>query len=83
MTRASRQPGACLRDEALDDLRPRLARTRWSPEIANGDWDYGVNGGYLRDVVEYWRDQFDWRKQEAEINRFRPLPGGARRRRLS
>jgi pimeloyl-ACP methyl ester carboxylesterase len=57
-------------DEALDDLKRRLTHTRWSPEIANADWDYGVNGSYLREVVEYWRDTFDWREQEAEINRF-------------
>ena len=55
---------------ALDDLKDRLARTRWSPEIGNADWDYGVNGAYLRDLANYWKDGFDWRRQEAEINRF-------------
>lgn len=55
---------------ALDDLALRLARTRWSPEIANADWGYGASGAYLKALVEYWRHEFDWREQEALINRF-------------
>lgn len=55
---------------ALDDLAERLRRTRWSPEPANDDWGYGANGAYLRDLVDYWLNGFDWRRQEAEINRF-------------
>ena len=55
---------------ALDDLALRLKQTRWSPEIANADWNYGANGNYLKDLVAYWQNGFDWRKQEAEINRY-------------
>lgn len=53
---------------ALKDLQARLERTRWSPEIANADWAYGASGAYLRSLVEYWRNGFDWRKQEDSIN---------------
>ncbi len=54
----------------LDDLRERLSRTRWTDEVEGAGWDYGTNLGYLRELVEYWRDGFDWRKQEAKLNEF-------------
>ena len=47
----------------------RLHRTRWSPEIQNSQWEYGANGAFLKDLLAYWQQGFDWRKQEAEINR--------------
>ncbi|MFC0627828.1 epoxide hydrolase family protein [Kribbella deserti] len=54
----------------LDDLNERLARTRL-PQAAPGDnWDYGVPNSYLSETVEYWRNGFDWRKQEARMNEF-------------
>jgi pimeloyl-ACP methyl ester carboxylesterase len=59
-----------IADDTLADLRHRLGNVRWAPEFGNGDWRYGVNGDYLKELVAYWRDQFDWRAQEAEINRF-------------
>lgn len=52
----------------VDDLQERLARTRWADDFANESWAYGVEGGYLRDLVEYWRDEFDWRAVEARMN---------------
>jgi pimeloyl-ACP methyl ester carboxylesterase len=55
---------------ALDDLADRLARTRFADDFANDDWRFGVAGGYLRSLVEYWCDGFDWRAQEAAMNRF-------------
>lgn len=54
----------------VDALHTRLANTRWAPELDNEDWSYGVNGTYLRELVSYWRDEFDWRAQEARINEF-------------
>jgi microsomal epoxide hydrolase len=57
-------------DEAIADLRDRLARTRF-PDQAPGDpWAYGTNVGYLRQLVEYWRGAFDWRAEEARLNAF-------------
>jgi microsomal epoxide hydrolase len=58
-------------DEILSDLRERLKHTRWPDEIPNAGWTYGTNLAYLKALVAYWRDQFDWRKQEIELNRFR------------
>jgi epoxide hydrolase len=57
-------------DAALDDLRDRLARTRWPDELPGVGWTYGVPLGYLRELAEYWRSGYDWRAQEAELNRF-------------
>jgi len=53
---------------ALDDLRARLGRTRWPDEVEGAGWDYGANLSYLKEVVEYWRLGFDWRRQERLMN---------------
>jgi pimeloyl-ACP methyl ester carboxylesterase len=57
-------------EAVLDDLRDRLRRTRWPDEIAGSGWTYGSNRDYVRALVEHWGDGFDWRAQEAELNRF-------------
>ncbi len=58
-------------DEALlADLRDRLARTRFPQQIAGTGWEYGVPTDYLRDLVTYWRDEYDWRAQESRLNTF-------------
>ena len=54
----------------LDDLRERLARTRWADEVEGAGWDYGTSLGYLKELTDYWREGFDWRAQEEAINRF-------------
>ncbi len=54
----------------LDDLRERLARTRWPDEVQGAGWDYGTNLDYLKALVAYWQNQFDWRAQEARLNQF-------------
>ncbi|RKH83389.1 epoxide hydrolase, partial [Corallococcus praedator] len=54
----------------LDDLRARLANTRWPDEVADTDWELGTNRTYIKKLVDYWQDQFDWRKQEAMLNQF-------------
>src|SRR5712664_4532586 len=57
-------------DAVLTDLRERLSRVRYPVDFANENWAYGTNRAYLEEMVAYWRDQYDWRKHEAEINRF-------------
>jgi pimeloyl-ACP methyl ester carboxylesterase len=54
----------------LDDLRDRLRRTRWSPQLPGQDWTRGVPVDYLRRLAAYWADGFDWRAQEAALNEF-------------
>jgi len=59
-----------ISDEVLDDLKARLRNTRRAPDFANDDWSYGVNGDYLAELTAYWAEEFDWRDQEASMNRF-------------
>jgi hypothetical protein len=57
-------------EATLDDLRERLSRTRWPDEVRNAGWDYGANLAYMRELIAYWREGFDWRAQERQINAF-------------
>jgi pimeloyl-ACP methyl ester carboxylesterase len=57
-------------DSLLADLRQRLARTRFPGEISGSSWDYGTNLAYLKDLVAYWRDKYDWRAAERRLNQF-------------
>ena len=59
-----------VENSVLDDLRQRLADTRWPDEIPNTGWDYGSNLTYIKELVDYWRTDFDWRAQEAKLNAF-------------
>src|SRR5215207_9656012 len=52
----------------LDDLADRLARTRFPDELPGVDWSYGVPMDYVRELVDYWLNGYDWRAQEARIN---------------
>jgi len=58
-------------DEVLADLRERLARTRLPGEVRDSGWDYGTNLGYLKELIDYWRTKYDWRKHERELNALR------------
>ena len=58
----------------VDDLRDRLARTRWPIPVPGRDdrtdFSRGIPLGYLQELAEYWRDGFDWRAQEAKLNEY-------------
>ncbi len=54
----------------LDDLKTRLARTRWPDEVTGSGWEYGANLGYMQSLARYWLNDFDWRAQEKRINSF-------------
>jgi pimeloyl-ACP methyl ester carboxylesterase len=55
-------------DAVLDDLRARLVRTRIPDQIEGTGWEYGMPAGYLAELVDYWREEYDWRAQEARLN---------------
>ena len=57
-------------DAALDDLKQRLAHTRWPDAETPDDWSQGMPLAYTQEVVEYWQKQYDWRRGEARINAF-------------
>lgn len=65
----------------LDDLRDRLARTRWADELPEGEvtdgvqkgpiqpgWEYGVPGSFVRPLVSRWLESYDWRVWEEKLN---------------
>jgi epoxide hydrolase len=54
----------------LDDLRERLARTRWIDAVEGSSWDYGISLEYMRELAAYWQQSYDWRTHEAALNRF-------------
>ena len=60
-----------IAESALADLRERLARTRFPDEPPHPAWFSGTSLDYMRELVTYWRSGFDWRAQEARINRLR------------
>ena len=55
---------------ALDDLKSRLAMTRWPDEIPGLGWSRGVPLDYLKELAEYWRTDYDWRADEAVLNSY-------------
>src|SRR5690349_11897040 len=69
LTHGSPQPFRVAFDEAeLQDMYSRLRDARWADDVGNEDWAFGVERGWLRDLVGYWTDEFDWRAQERSIN---------------
>lgn len=60
-------------ERVLSDLDERLRKTRW-PAAVDGadrlDWPYGIDLDTLKELVDYWRHAYDWRKAEAQLNRF-------------
>ena len=63
-----RESSRTARPAAIADLHRRLDATRWPDEIVSGSRDYGLRGGYVRELVAYWRREFDWPAAQARIN---------------
>jgi pimeloyl-ACP methyl ester carboxylesterase len=57
-------------DEVLSDLRTRIRNTRWPDPSPGEAWDQGTDLGYLRRLLAYWGDEFDWPAQERRLNAF-------------
>ncbi len=57
-------------DSVLQDLRERLKRTRWPDAIPDTGWEYGADVSYIQELCSYWADGYDWRRHEAELNRY-------------
>ena len=55
-------------DPILEDLQQRLQRTRFPDEETVEDWDQGIPLSYVRELVDYWRDEYDWRQCEKLLN---------------
>lgn len=50
------------------DLRARLRATRWPTAPAVAEWSLGADPSYMRELVEYWAEDYDWPKHEAALN---------------
>jgi pimeloyl-ACP methyl ester carboxylesterase len=59
-----------IKGSVLDDVRQRLLESRWPLDVANEDWSYGANAAYLRELVDYWLNAYDWRAHERAMNKF-------------
>ena len=57
-------------DRALVDLRHRLAETKWPDQLPGTTWEYGADIKKVRELADYWQNGYNWRTQEAKINRF-------------
>jgi pimeloyl-ACP methyl ester carboxylesterase len=56
--------------ETIDDLKTRLRGTRWPADIDEKDDYYGTSQAYLKDLVDYWLNEFDWREAERQLNQW-------------
>jgi hypothetical protein len=54
----------------LEDLARRLKTTRWPQYKESWSWERGSDKTYLNSLLEYWKDQYDWRKEEKTLNEF-------------
>ncbi|MBT6272739.1 MAG: alpha/beta fold hydrolase, partial [Chromatiales bacterium] len=57
-------------DEDLADLKRRLHATRWPEDEPVEDWSQGTPSAWIRDICDYWANEYDWRAREALLNRF-------------
>lgn len=57
-----------IEQSVLDDLKNRLKQTRWPDADEDAGWTQGTNKAYLQQLVNYWLNTYDWRKQEAMLN---------------
>jgi pimeloyl-ACP methyl ester carboxylesterase len=59
-----------VQDEVLSDLRARIRTTRWPDQVPDATWRRGTDLDYLKQLLAYWADGFDWRSRERELNAF-------------
>jgi len=55
---------------AIDDLRERLARTRWPEKEPVGDWSMGIPLAYVQELASYWAESYDMRRVADLLNRY-------------
>lgn len=57
-----------INESVLEDLRERLARTRWPEQETCEDWNQGIPLSYARELAQYWEKKYDWRRYEQKLN---------------
>lgn len=61
-----------VQDSQILLLKEKLNQIRFPNELEDAKWDYGVPLKDMKQLVEYWRNEFDWKKQEKMINETLP-----------
>src|SRR5215813_3241304 len=54
----------------IDRILARAREARWPARLDANDWRYGANWDYMKALAQHWTDRFDWRKAEADLNRY-------------
>ena len=57
-------------DDTLNQIYSKVKNYSWHEMPNDGGWEYGTNLNYMKEISKYWVTEFDWRKHEAEINKF-------------
>ena len=57
-------------DTDIAELGERLRRTRFPDQAPEPAWAYGTDVAWMHGLIDYWREKFDWRAQEARLNAF-------------
>ena len=57
-------------DKELKKIYSKVKNYPWHEMPDDGGWEYGTNINYMKEISKYWTKEFDWRKHEAEINKF-------------
>ena len=57
-------------ESKLEDLKKRLELTRWPEKETPEDWTQGIPLSYMKEIHEYWLNDYDWKKHEKNINEF-------------
>ena len=59
-----------ISQDKLDDLSLRLQHTRWPEKETPNDWSQGTPLSYMKEVCDYWLNEYDWKKEESTLNEF-------------
>tara|TARA_B100001029_G_scaffold172940_1_gene171224 strand:+ start:6925 stop:8055 length:1131 start_codon:yes stop_codon:yes gene_type:complete len=59
-----------ISQDKLDDLSLRLQQTRWPEKETPNDWSQGTPLSYMKEVCDYWLNEYDWKKEESALNEF-------------
>ena len=59
-----------ISDKELQDIKTKIKNYSWHEMPDDGGWEYGTNLDYMKEISNYWANNFDWRKHELEINKF-------------
>jgi len=59
-----------ISDQIIKNIYDKVKKYPWHEMPNDGCWEYGTNLDYMKKIAKYWTDQFDWRKQEAKINKY-------------